>query len=522
MGAADPNQTKVIAFLSDPGSYTPAPGSVERIDTHGAIIFLAGDKAYKIKRQVKLAYLDFSTLGKRQKTCQREVEINRKTAPDLYLGVIPITCQDNGSLQFGGEGEPVEWAVEMERFEQKNLFDVMATEDRLPLELMAPLAAHIHDYHDNAPPDPANDGTSKPEQVVASIVDALSFAAASLNQQAVGAFSDRLQSTLETMAPLLSRRAAAGYVRRCHGDLHLRNIVLLDGKPTLFDAIEFDEELATIDVLYDLAFLLMDLWHRGKRRHANTVLNRYFWRNGDPENLSGLAALPLFLSMRAGVRAMVCVDRLKVTELAAMPETNEELISYFRLAQDFLNPAGPRLVAVGGLSGTGKSTLAAAIAPLFGSAPGALHLRSDVERKLLFGTEPEEPLGANAYEPDVTARVYNTMYEKAELALAAGHPVIMDAVFAQEDQRADAERVAIAAGVPFDGLWLTAPKQVMIARVDTRTHDASDADSEVVKQQLSYDIGDLQWRVLDAGGESGETRDVAAKELGISAENCRG
>lgn len=513
--SAEKDQREFIAFLGERSSYAPAPEKVERIETHGAMVFLAGEKAYKIKRAVKLSYLDFSTLEQRRATCEREVEINRLTAPQIYRGVLKIVPSASGGFEFADpadDRDAREWVVEMVRFSQHDLLDRMAVEDRLPLELMTLLADHIAAYHDKAPVARGRDGVTGLKGVIASIVEALARCEDKLGAQAAAGYSRAVEEALTGAAPLLARRADAGLVRRCHGDLHLRNIVLLDGQPTLFDAIEFDQELATIDILYDLAFLLMDLLHRGEKHHANAVLNRYLWREQGEANIEGLAALPLFLSVRAGVRAMVAIDRMRNAGGKAIAEAATELGEYFAAAKSFLTPPAPRLVAIGGLSGSGKSTLGALLAPLVGAAPGALHLRSDVERKLLFGKEPEHRLDEQAYTRSVTDKVYGTLNHKAGRGLAAGHSVLLDAVHARPGEREAAERVARAAGVSFTGIWLNAPESELVDRVTKRSGDASDADAEVVHKQQSYDTGTIRWQQLDA---SGGITDVAAKAAGI-------
>ncbi len=514
------DQTEVIDFLSRPASHQPAPDTVERIDTHGAIVFLAGDTAYKIKRAVRLAYLDFSTLEKRRAACARELEINRLTAPQLYRRNVAIVRRADGTLAFGsaeeGEGEVLEWAVEMARFDQDALLDRMASENRLRAPLMTPLTDHIAAYHAAAPEHRDGDGVSGLARVVDSVTQAFAEAAPWLGEAPVEACSQALRATLDRSRPLLATRARTGYVRRCHGDLHLRNIVLLDGAPTLFDAIEFREDVATIDVLYDLAFLLMDLWHRRAKRHASLVLNRYLWRADARDNIEGLALLPLFLATRAGVRAMVALDAMPVLSPKARNDTVADLKDYFDLAQAFLSPPPARLIAIGGLSGTGKSTLGAGLAPFVGAAPGAVHLRSDVERKLLFGVAPEAPLGQPAYDMAVTRRIYDILNEKAALALAAGQSVILDAVFAGAEERAAAERVAEDAGVPFDGLWLTAPRRTLLDRVARRQGDASDAGVEIVEKQLGYETGKIAWQILSARATPGDVRAAAADLLGLA------
>lgn len=514
--AESTEQDAVIAFLSDPASYDPRPDAVERIDTHAAIVFLAGAHAYKIKRAVKLAYLDFSTLEKRRRACERELELNRATAPGLYLAVTPIVRQADGRLALGGDGVAVEWAVAMLRFDQDDLLDRLAHRGRLDLTLMAPLADHIADFHAGAPAARQTDGEAVMADVVTSTVAALGSAPDVVPQSALSHYAKTILAALHDTADLLRQRSAGGHVRRCHGDLHLKNIVLLDGRPTLFDAIEFDEAIATIDVLYDLAFLIMDLWHAGLRRHANAVLNRYLAAAGDPDHLAGLAALPLFLACRAAVRAMVTLDNLANLAPAARAGAEREAVDYFDRARGFLVPETPRLVAIGGLSGTGKSTLAAALAPALGAAPGAIHLRSDVERKALFGVPATRRLGPEAYDPAVTERVYAIMRDKAVRALGAGHSVIADAVSLTPEHRDLFETAAREANAPFSGLWLTAGADRLVQRVEARRGDASDANADVVRRQLELSTGPIAWQPVEADAGPDSTLHTAARALGVA------
>jgi aminoglycoside phosphotransferase family enzyme/predicted kinase len=511
-----PGQNAVFAFMGDPSSYEPLPETVKRIDTHAAVVFLAGAFAYKIKRAVRLPYLDFSTLEKRRAVCRREVAINKITAPDIYIGVEPIVRRADGTLSISGAGEPVEWAVKMRRFRQAGLFDTLARKGALSKELMAPLAATIADLHARAKPQRGEPGAQNMAHVVRSITASLNNAPPLLDPVAVKNFARTMRTALRAQTALLDERASKGNVRRCHGDLHLQNIVLIEGQPVLFDAIEFDEAIATIDIFYDLAFLLMDLWHRGLKDHANALFNAYLRVGGAREPLAalrGLALMPLFLSARAGVRAMVTLDKMPFVTGAERRKTVGELIEFFELANTFLHPRRPELIAVGGLSGTGKSTLAAALAPDIGAAPGALVIRSDVERKRLAGVAEKKRLEAGQYSTAATGRVYAALAGKAKTALAAGHSVILDAVFAREDQRGRAEEVAREAGVPFAGVWLEAPDRQLIERVHTRTGDASDADAGIVRQQLTYDTGHISWKRVDASGGPDIVRERAAAAL---------
>lgn len=512
-------QAQIFTFMGDPASYDPQPARVERVDTHAAVVFLAGDFAYKIKRAVRLPYLDFSTLEKRRAMCEREVEINLKTAPELYLGVVPITRDTCGKLEIDGKGDTVEWAVKMHRFDQAGLFDRLALKGELPLELMPPLAKTIAELHGKARRNRNVSGEKSIGHVVDDVLNALVKGAPPLARGEVENLSTAMRAELRNISALLDRRGREGFIRRCHGDLHLRNIVRVEGEPVLFDAIEFDEEIATVDILYDLAFLLMDLWHRGLKRHANSVFNVYLrQREAGPllKSLEGLGALPLFLAVRAGVRAMVSLDRLNVVEGAERKAAQAEAREFFDLAQGFLDKPAPRLVAVSGLSGTGKSTLAALLAPKVGPVPGALVVRSDVERKRLAGARETEQLGLEHYTPAATGRVYRALFEKAKAALAAGHTVILDAVFAREDQRERPREIARDTGVPFTGLWLEAPEADLVERVQARKGDASDADASVVRKQLDYDTGEINWNKVDASGAPEAVRKRAAKLLGRS------
>jgi predicted kinase len=311
-----------------------------------------------------------------------------------------------------------------------------------------------------------------------------------------------LRERIGMCAAVLDERAANGFVRRCHGDLHLANIVLSRGRPALYDAIEFDEAIATVDTLYDLAFLLMDLDRHKLRPAANAVLNHYLWLSAEPLDLRGLIALPVFIALRAAVRAMVTVDRAAQQRGEAREGDLKKARTYLQGALDYLKQPPPQLVAIGGLSGTGKTSVAANLAPSLGPAPGAVHLRTDLERKRLAGVGEFERLPHSAYAPDARKRVYQMLSEKARLVLSAGHAVIIDAVFADPNVRQDIEKLAREAGVPFQGIWLHAVPETLLKRVTERRNDASDATAEIVCAQLKGDHGPLtpDWTVVDAGG----------------------
>ena len=517
MGEADSLQANVLDFMGRPRSYEPAPATVERIETHASMVFLAGPFAYKVKRAVKYPFLDFSTLERRREACLNELRVNRRTAAQLYLEVLPVTIEDSSDFRFDGEGRTVEWVLKMRRFDQAKLFDRMASEGRLDVGAMPRLAEIIAAFHDSA------DRVLSPDQAVRPLVevlrdnaDAFGGSAGVVAPDAAEALAPLSRDRLAAVSSSLKARASGGYVRHCHGDLHLRNIVEVDGAPVLFDAIEFDDRLATIDVLYDLAFLLMDLGKRGLSRHANALLNAYLDAEASTGNLIGLAALPLFLSMRAAIRAKVEMLRARVAPEDQAATVHEEARAYLSLARDFLDPAAPRLIAVGGLSGSGKSAVARAIAPVIGAFPGAVHVRSDAERKRLFGVSLSERLPASAYAPEISDRVYAMCRKRAAMALEGGQAVIVDAVHAKQEERNALAALAAEQGVPFTGLWLEAPARVMRDRVAARIGDVSDAAPEVVNVQLGYDIGSQSFAVIDASKPVDQVAGACLERIGLT------
>jgi aminoglycoside phosphotransferase family enzyme/predicted kinase len=503
------DQAAVIDFLASPSTH--GGSRVERIDTHASVVFLAGSRAYKLKRAVRFDYLDFSTAALRHAFCEAEVGLNRRTAPAIYRGVVAVTREADGSYALDGRGTPVDWVVDMNRFSQEALFDRLAATGHLALELMSPLAAAIAGFHRSAEPRTDCGGQAGMAWVIeGNAAGFAEFGRGCLDPWHSYRVTDQSCRELDRHAELLERRRAEGLVRQCHGDLHLRNIVLLDGRPTLFDGVEFNDDISCIDVLYDLAFLLMDLWRRQLPRHANAVWNRYL---SDTADLGGLPLLPLFLSCRAAVRAKTSAtaahlqqDEPRRNELRAVAR------EYLAMADRLLHPPRACLIAVGGFSGSGKSTLALALAPHVGAVPGALVLRSDETRKRLCGVPLLERLGPEGYSPDVSQRVYATLADRAAVVVQSGHSAVVDAVYARPADRESIERVAAAAAVPFIGLWLEAPETVLIARTETRSNDPSDADADVVRLQQAAGAGEMTWRRLDAS--------VSAAALWSSAAAC--
>jgi uncharacterized protein len=493
------DQRDVVAFLMDPSSYGPGVDRVEVIETHASLVFIAGERVFKLKRAVAYPYLDFSTMDLRRRACEAELVLNRRTAPTLYEAVRGLFRAADGAVGFSPNGEALDWVVVMRRFDQDLLFDALAETGGLDRQIMDQLADHIAQFHASAERHFNHGGAAEMADLAEVQYRCLAAPGrAGFSRDRVESIRKKWQERVAVLAELLDRRRAAGKVRHCHGDLHLRNICLLDGKPTLFDCLEFDEALARIDVLYDLAFLLMDLEHRGLGHFANRVFNRYLDRSEEDD---GLAAMPLFLSLRAAIRGHVTATALEhAAGAVAGAKMACDAHRYLDLAERYLQPQPCRLVAIGGLSGTGKSTLAEGLAPELGLRSGARVLRSDVIRKLQLGVDPEERLPATAYTREISAHVYDALCRKAAVGLAAGYTVIIDAVALTPEERVSFAEVARAAAVPFSGLWLEARPEAMATRIRGRVRDASDASPEILAEQLRHDTGKIDWVRIDASG----------------------
>lgn len=535
MGATELNSSALRSMLETSGALGGA--HVDVIDTHAAVVFVGTERALKIKRRVRYDYLDFSTLTRRHAALLRELEINKPQAADIYERLAALTRQPDGGLALDGTGEVVEWGLLMRRFAQRDVLAARIREAPLPSALVKQLAEAVARYHAAAPVVTGIDGPAR----ISAVIHELKHAFARLQcfeADETAAWAREAETELDRCRPLLTARAASGHVRRCHGDLHLGNIVLWNGEPTPFDAIEFDEALAVIDTLYDLAFLIMDLDERGAREAANTVLNRYVWRStatgeaalrspdqaertAGSDDLDALAALPLLLACRAGIRAMVTAQRaaLRADGDGGISSRSDIAVArrYLAASLAYLRPEPARLIAVGGLSGTGKSTLAAELAPAIGRAPGAIHLRSDLERKAMAGVGETERLPAESYTQAASAAVYARLYDKAARALRAGQAVVVDAVFARAEEQVRISAVAADCGVPFRGLWLTAPAAVREDRVARRTGDASDATVDVVRQQAEWTASACPWDPIDASGPSRVTFDRACLLLALES-----
>jgi hypothetical protein len=480
------------------------------ISTHISHVVIGPDTVFKLKRPVSLGYLDFSDPAHRLDLCRTEVALNLRApgADRIYRRARAITRAADGTLVFDGEGDLVDGVVEMAPFDQAQLLDRLASQGPLDGAMIDRLAATIATFHSAAEPAASADGAARLARVLA--INARAFVASGLlDDTAAAALDQRFHAALDRHAQALDRRAAAGHIRRCHGDLHLRNICLIDGEPVLFDCLEFDKDLATTDTLSDLAFLLMDLWHHGRTIEANRLMNRYADLSGEAGDL---ALLPFLIAIRAATRAHVAAAAAASEPPAEAELSRNRAETMLRLAEVALTPVRPRLIAVGGLSGSGKSSLARAVAPEIGAPPGARILSSDRIRKEKIGATSGSA-AQGLYTPQVTTAVYHRMRTDARALLDSGVSVIADAVHARPDERAAIADVAAQAHLPFTGLWLDLATEDRARRVETRRNDISDADVAVVAAQAGYDIGPIDWARLDAAGDPDATLRAALARL---------
>lgn len=467
-------------------------GSGERArevhETPIAKVFVFGDRALKLKKAVDFGYLDFSTQEKRAWAIRRELEFNRRTAPDVYRAVHAVV-EEAGTLAFADPdqagGDALELVLEMRPFATDHI--LANHPDRVDGDLAERLGRAVARAQAGAPVVTERGGAAGTDYERRSIAEQLRTLAAEIGGAEVERAVAGMQAAFEVHASRLDARRAAGFVRSCHADLHLGNIVVEDARPILFDCIEFNDTLSEIDVGYDIAFLLMDLHFRGRPEAANRVLNAWLDEAGrtfGPDRYAVLAALPLFQSMRAAVRAHVSghggeLDRAR---------------RYLEASQAHLQRPPGRLVAVGGLSGSGKSTWARRIAPRLGAPPGAVVLRSDEVRKRLAGVEPGKRLPPSSYTPEASAQVYAVLVEEGRAVLQAGSCLVLDAAFLRPEERGRAEALAAEMAVPFTGCWMEADEAVLRERLRTRTGDASDADEAVLERQMAADVGEVGWR----------------------------
>jgi len=488
-------KTLNIAAMLDAGIYHHPVDSIELIETHISAVILTGDYVYKIKKPVDFGFLDFSTLEKRHACCLEELRLNRRMAPEIYLDVVAITGSPESPV-IGGSGEAIEYAVKMAQFPQSAQLDHRLAAGQLRLEHMDAIAHMVADFHQRI--DVADDtmafGTNAAVyqpvdenfRQIAEHIDTAPYAGtlAMLEQWS--------RVTFERLSPVFVQRKHDGFIRECHGDMHLRNMLWLTtaeggkngGRPLAFDCIEFNANLRWIDVISEVAFLVMDLQSRQQQPLANRYLNSYLEATGD---YAGAAVLPFYLCYRALVRAKVDALRLEQKNLTPQERAQSlaEFESYLELASSYVKAAKPKLIIMRGMSASGKSTVSQQLL----DAAGMIRIRSDVERKRLFDiaatTRAADDVGAGIYTEQASQQTYAKLRALAEQVISAGYSVIVDAAFLKYEQRQPFLQLAERLAVPCVILEVRAPAEVLRQRIIARKNDVSDAGLAVLEHQLS-------------------------------------
>jgi aminoglycoside phosphotransferase family enzyme/predicted kinase len=477
---------QLIDSLRRPGVLWGGSERAEVLETHISWVLLAGPFAWKIKKPVNLGFVDFTTLERRRRFCHEELRLNRRLAPNLYLDVVSLSGTPEAP-RLGETSHVIEYAVKMRRFPQHDLLVHVVERGELQPGQIDDLARQLAEFHQGLAPGPADGPYGHPQQVVDAATTTLEHLRSTSAGQQASAILNRLSAWIHSEALArhedFARRRDAACIRECHGDLHLGNIVLWDGTPTCFDGIEFNEELRWIDVLSEIAFIVMDLERHGRPDLAARLLNTYLEHTGDYE---GLIVLPFYVVYRALVRAMVDGLRLAQQSTSREPALRVDLQSYLEVADRWTHRSRPLLTITCGVSGSGKTT---GTQPLLEQL-GAIRIRSDVERKRMFGMSAmqhsDSGRGGGIYTADASTRTYQRLAELAEHALRAGFPIIVDATFLRRADRRQFQQLAERASTPFQILSFTANEETLRRRIISRNHkgDASEATLEVLADQL--------------------------------------
>lgn len=515
--------SQLIDALSRPAAYPFPVDSVEVHQTHISAVFLVGEFVYKVKKPVAPGFLDFTTLEKRRYFCEEEVRLNRRLAPDVYLGVVPIVAAVDG-VRVEAEDEAVEWAVKMCRLpEEATLLNLLERGD-VDAGLIESLARRVAAFHRRAEANDHIASFGRFEAVAKNIVDVLDRAAPNAPPTVFARVRDLMQQSLARLRRLIESRAAHGMIRDGHGDLHLDHVYVFPGRPqpgdlVIIDCIEFSEELRCLDPIADMAFIVMDLEFQGRRDLARTFAETYFLTSGDDE---GRALLPLYTAYRAAVRGMV--EGMLVGE-PEVPEADRSAAIVASRAHWLLALGGlesrslrPCLLLVGGMPGTGKSTVSAFLA----EAAGFEIIRSDVVRKEMAGIAANEPtplqLRESLYSPDASDRIYAECLGRAEQHLAEGGRVLVDATFREDRHRVQFLDAAVRFGVPVAMIGCEAYEATIRNRLDQRRGDASDADWAVFAKLAWEPESPAVKRVTRTLSTDGEPLEVGERALNLLRE----
>jgi aminoglycoside phosphotransferase family enzyme/adenylate kinase family enzyme len=480
----------LFAALQHPGCYPHPVAGVRVIETHISWVMLTGQYAYKIKKPVNLGFADFTTLGLRRHYCEEELRLNRRLAPELYLEVISVRG-DARSPRIGGEGPVLDFAVKMREFPQEALASRALAAGTFGAAETDALAAVVAEFHAAAPRAPAGGRLGTPDAVLSPALQnfeqMLPLVGTAPDDGALRALRQWTEREHAARRGAVEARKSGGFVRECHGDLHLGNIALLEGRPVPFDCIEFNEALRWVDVMSEAAFLAMDLEDRGRRDLAWRFLNRYLEITGD---YAGIEVLRLYLAYRALVRAKIHLMRSRQARLRRPEKLRlvQAFHGYLQLAGRYSAPRKAALIIAHGLSGSGKTSAT----QLLIEELGAVRLRSDIERKRLHGIAPLATSGSapgdGIYSAAATAVTYRRLGQLAQSALGCGFPVVVDAAFLRRAEREAFRSIAEKAGVPFRILDFHVPLDVLRHRVEARRvrgDDASEAGLAVLERQIA-------------------------------------
>lgn len=484
----------IITALQKANAYPhPVDPVIKKLETHISWVFLTGEYAYKIKKPVNFGFIDYSTLEKRKHFCEQEIKLNQALASSIYLQMVTINKTAEG-YEINGTGEVVEYALKMKEFSQENLLDHLLARNELTVEMVDNIAMQLAHFHMQAERAPSDSPYGKPETVKAPVDENFVQARELLNafNIATANYLTPLESLekdsekiFEAIHPTLEKRKKEGFIRSCHGDLHLGNITLIDHQPIIFDCIEFNEYFRWTDVMADVGFLLMDFYDRDRSDLGMRFLNTYLTYTGDYE---GLRVLPYYFSYRAMVRAKIQLFSINKDDNEKKREAYyARFAKYMNLALNYFHRSPAFLLIMHGFSGSGKSTLANRIAEKL----NGIIIRSDVERKRLFDFSPEKKLDEKAYSSDITEKTYARLHTLTDIILHAGYPVIIDATFLKESQRKGFIDYTKNQKIPFSIIHCDVDASVLIERMGKREKEAdafSDADLNVLKmQQAAYE-----------------------------------
>jgi len=481
-----------ITRLLQPAAYDHPVDAVRLIETHISWVLLTGTYAYKLKKPVDFGFLDFSTLEKRRECCEQELRLNRRLAPALYLDVVAVTEHDGQPVFTAAvrdRSAVIEYAVRMRQFPQSAQLDNQLAGGELDMARMEAIADMVARFHSGIAVAAGDTSWGSPAQVYAPVEENFRHIrqrpGAGSQRELLDELEDWSRSSFTRLQTVFEQRRCHGFIRECHGDMHLRNMLWLDGRPLAFDCIEFNPALRWIDVLSEVAFLVMDLQDREQPALAQRFLNRYLECSGD---YAGLPVLPFYLVYRAMVRAKVDAIRAAQPGIDAADKAGaeREQLSYLRLAHGYTRQAAARVIITRGMSASGKSTLSQRLAAF----PGYIRIRSDVERKRLFGVDTRTHAGdgieAGIYSEEATRATYARLAGLAAAVLDAGYSVIIDAAFLHAWQRRLFRRLAVDSGAPFIILDVSASADSLRERIERRSGDVSDADLRVLEHQLAH------------------------------------